>query len=86
MPRRYGQLSVSWMISTSATYEHTVSTSMDQLMYCIDCGDSLEASLSGAWNGYSWVTSSSQYLTHMIYNGLQLEFTYNMFTVSTTKE
>jgi hypothetical protein len=55
-------------------------------MSCVDCGDSLEASLSGAWNGYSWVTRGSQYEFYQIKTGIQLEVTYNMIDVGTTKE
>jgi len=55
-------------------------------MSCVDCGDSLEASLSGAWNGYSWVTRSSQYWFESLDTAAQLGTTYNMIDVGTTKE
>jgi hypothetical protein len=56
-------------------------------MSCSDRGDSLEATLSGAWNGYSWVTggcqccSSPKLVTHS-----RRGLTYNMVYVGTTKE
>jgi len=55
-------------------------------MSCVDCGDSLEASLSGAWNGNSWVTNMSQYHIDQAQTGVQPEVTYNMVDVGTTKE
>lgn len=65
---------------------HTISTSADQLMFCVDCGDSLEATLSGAWNGYSWVAAYGQQERQPRRARSQPEITYNIVYAGTTKE
>ena len=52
-----------------------------------DCGDSLEASLSGTWSGGTWVTGLSVVSPNTLDKAqVGPSVTYNIVNVGTTKE